>query len=80
MNGDILPIEVKSGKDYKKHAALSNVMANEAYKIPFAYVFHNGNVEQADRVKYMPIYMLMFLVQKKKMEEMLYTIDLGALR
>ncbi len=80
LNGDILPIEVKSGKDYKKHAALSNVMANEAYKIPLAYVFHNGNVEQADRVKYMPIYMLMFLVQKKKMEEMLYTIDLGALK
>ena len=29
QNGNVLPIEIKSGKDYTKHAALSNVMANE---------------------------------------------------
>ncbi len=79
-DGEILPIEVKSGKDYKKHAALSNIMANEDYKIPLAYVFHNGNVEQTDRVIYLPVYMLMFLVQKKETEDMIYKIDIDDLK
>ncbi len=48
--GDVLPIEIKSGKDYMKHAALSNVMANEDYAIPAAYVFHNGNVSAVGKV------------------------------
>ena len=78
-DGEVLPIEVKSGKDYKKHAALSNVMANDDYKIPIAYVFHNGNVEQTDRVIYLPVYMLMFLAQEKEMGEMIYKIDLDGL-
>ena len=79
-DGEILPIEVKSGKDYKKHAALSNVMANADYGIPFAYVFHNGNVEQTDRVIYLPVYMLMFLTREKETGEMIYTIDLSVLK
>ena len=42
--GDVMPIEIKSGKDYTRHAALSNVLENERYAIPAACVFHNGNV------------------------------------
>ena len=79
-DGEVIPIEVKSGKNYKKHAALSGVMSNEDYKIPIAYVFHNGNVEKADQVIYLPLYMLMFLVQEKEMEEMIYKIDLDVLK
>ncbi len=79
-DGEVLPIEVKSGKDYKKHAALSNVMANEDYKIPVAYVFHNGNIEQADRVIYLPVYMLMFLSQEKETKEMIYKLNLDILK
>ena len=37
--GKMLPIEVKSGKDYERHNALSNVMENEEYAVPMAYVF-----------------------------------------
>ena len=55
-------------------------MANEDYKIPVAYVFHNGNLEQTDRVIYLPVYMLMFLAREKDMEEMIYKIDLDALK
>ena len=36
--GNMLPIEVKSGKDYERHNALSNVMENEDYAVPMAYV------------------------------------------
>ncbi len=79
-DGEVLPIEVKSGKDYKKHAALSNVMANDDYGIPYAYVFSSGNVEKTDRVNYLPIYMLMFLAKEKEADEMIYKIDLDVLK
>ena len=59
--GHVLPLEIKSGKDYKRHNALSNVMSNEEYAIAKAIVFSNGNVEQKANILYCPIYMLMFL-------------------
>ena len=34
LDGEVLPIEVKSGKDYKKHSALNNVMNDLNYDIP----------------------------------------------
>ena len=78
--GAILPIEIKSGKDYTKHAALSNVLANEDYAIPEAYVFHNGNVSISGKVSYYPIYMLMFVEQKKTEEPLIYKLDLSVLQ
>lgn len=59
--GKILPIEIKSGKDYKRHSALSNVMKLSNYKIEEAFVFTNYNVELDGKYIYYPIYMLMFL-------------------
>ena len=78
--GSVLPIEIKSGKDYTKHAALSNVMANVNYAIPTAYVFHNGNVSVSDKVVYYPIYMLMFVQKEKIEEDMVYRLDLDVLK
>lgn len=80
QDGNVLPIEIKSGKDYQKHAALSNVLANEDYAIPKAYVFHNENVSVSGKICYYPIYMLMFVERKELAQEMIYKIDLGALR
>ena len=60
-NGAVLPIEVKSGKDYKIHSALDNVLSNESYGIPEAFIFNNENVEIVGKKNYMPIYMAMFL-------------------
>lgn len=59
--GKVLPIEIKSGKDYKRHNALSNVLSNDEYDIPHAIVFSNGNVEVVGKILYCPIYMLMYL-------------------
>ncbi len=77
--GTVLPIEIKSGKGYTKHAALSNILANEEYSIPEGFVFYNGNVNVEGKVCYYPIYMLMFLEKEKPLEEMIYRIDLSAL-
>ena len=63
--GDALPIEIKSGKDYQRHAALENVMGNKDYAIPVAFVFQNDNVSDNGKIVYLPIYMLMFLQKEE---------------
>lgn len=59
--GKALPVEVKSGKDYEKHSALNNVTEAKEYGIEEAYIFTNGNVKVKGKLKYLPIYMIMFL-------------------
>ena len=39
LDGEILPLEIKSGKDYKRHSALNNVLSTENYNIKKALVF-----------------------------------------
>jgi len=59
-NDYVCPIEVKSGKDYTKHSALDNVIANKNYNVKKAFVLSNSNVSQNDKITYLPIYMIMF--------------------
>ena len=63
--GRILPIEVKSGKDYEKHSALDQIMADEEYGIKESYVFSNENVKKVGKCIYLPIYMVMFLQENQ---------------
>ncbi len=60
-HGEILPIEVKSGKAYAVHSALNNVLSNEDYGIKQAFVFANCNVMVNEKIVYYPIYFCMFL-------------------
>ena len=57
----VVPIEVKSGKDYYVHSAINNVLQNHEYGIEKAYVFANCEVEVKGKCTYMPVYMCMFL-------------------
>lgn len=70
-DGEFLPIEVKSGKDYERHRALCNVMENEEYAIPHAIVLCLDNVQVNGKVVYLPIYMQMFMHQSK-VEDVIY--------
>ena len=74
-NGHTLPIEVKSGKDYQRHNALGNVMGNEDYAIPQAYVFCNDNVQTNARIIYLPSYIIAYL-KKEEMGDVIYDVDL----
>ena len=78
LDGEILPLEIKSGKDYKRHSALNNVLSTENYNIKKALVFSQGNVEVKDKRIYLPIYMIMFL-KNKKLNNSVYKIDLNGL-
>lgn len=58
-----LPIEIKSGKDYKKHAALDKALAVEEWGLEKGMVFCSGNVEEDEKTLYLPWYMVMFFKQ-----------------
>lgn len=75
----VIPIEVKSGKDYERHNALSNVMANPAYNIQKAYVLCHGNVKSVGKVIYLPIYFTMF-IKRNDTAPGKYVIDLTGLQ
>jgi len=79
IDGAVLPIEVKSGKDYARHNALSNVMACENYGIPMAVVLCNENTRSSGNVVYFPIYMLMFL-QNESVVPGKFSLDLSSLK
>ena len=61
QDGHVVPIEVKSGKGYKRHSALNNVLSTEKYCIEKAFVLYEDNVSKADKVVYLPIYMAAFI-------------------
>lgn len=61
-NTSILPIEVKSGKDYSIHSALNNLLSTPDYHVKSAIVLSNDReVRQESQVTYMPIYYALFL-------------------
>lgn len=78
LDGEVVPIEVKSGKDYKKHSALENVLHEAIFDIHRAYILSNGNVEVKDKKVYLPIYMIMF-IENIKLENPIYKLDLNGL-
>lgn len=77
--GKVLPIEVKSGKDYQRHNALTGVMANDDYQIAEAFVLSNANVKRVGRVTYLPIYMVAFL-EKEHPISLIYRPDIAGLK
>ena len=57
----VIPIEVKSGKDYYVHSALTKTVANKEYEVEKAYVLSNYNVKTEGEIVYLPVYMTMFI-------------------
>lgn len=75
--GEIILFEVKSGKTYKRHNALDNLLVSD-YNISKAYILCNKNIEENGKKIYLPIYMIMFF-EKDKMQDMYYKFDLSEL-
>lgn len=58
----VVPIEVKSGKDYTVHSALNTFVKNEDYHIKKAFVLSNERtLTTKGKICYLPIYHVMFL-------------------
>ena len=72
----LLPVEVKSGKDYQTHSALSYFMSTNYFSK--AFVLSNSNVSIKNNIIYLPIYMTMFIQEQLK-ESTVKKIDLSNL-
>lgn len=66
----VVPIEVKSGKSYKRHVALDNLLASQEFGISRAYVLSEANVREEKRdggtVCYLPLYMLPLVAEEAR--------------
>ncbi|MCR4963111.1 MAG: AAA family ATPase [Firmicutes bacterium] len=57
----VVPIEVKSGKDYTVHSALTTFVNNDDYPVIKAFVLSNEReVKHKGKITYIPIYYVMF--------------------
>lgn len=62
-NLNILPIEIKSGKDQYNFRAIPKLVSKDGnYKLPYGYVLGNQNImAKKDNLFIMPIYLIMFI-------------------
>ena len=64
-NLSVLPVEVKSGRDYQIHSALNHFISNDSYPVSYGMVLSNEReIKVKDKVTYIPIYFVIFLKQK----------------
>lgn len=60
----VVPLEIKSGKDYKRHIALSRFVSTPDYNIKSGYVLSNAReVESQGNITYIPIYYSLFFTK-----------------
>ena len=78
--GRVIPIEVKSGKYYKTHAALDNLLSSEEYSVGEAFVIQTDNVVCDGKTTYIPVYMTMMLKKEDAAGDMTVTPNLEGLR
>lgn len=71
--GRVIPLEVKSGKDYKLHTALNNLLGDEQRGVEHAYVLSEHALSIRERkgkpVIYVPLYMASFIVERAAKSE-----------
>ncbi|MEE1167111.1 MAG: AAA family ATPase [Treponema sp.] len=78
LNDELVPLEIKSGKNYERHNALKNVTTSNDFDIKKAFVFCNDNVKINGKVTYLPIYMIMF-IKNKETDSLIYKLDLSSI-
>ena len=57
----VVPIEVKSGKDYYIHSAITKATTNPEYGIETAFILANCNISVEGKMVYVPVYMCTFI-------------------
>jgi predicted AAA+ superfamily ATPase len=72
-------VEIKSGNDFKKHLAMDHAMKVEQWEFEQSIVFSKSNIEKEADVLYLPWYMILFFMQEKEPEKLIYEIDLSGL-
>ena len=73
-NGALLPIEVKSGKNYIRHVSMTHLLANEQYGIAKGFILQNENISVKGKAVYLPVYMTMFIENRQIPEDLIYRV------
>ncbi len=59
---NVLPLEIKSGKDYKNFRALPKIITDPNYKMTKGYVLSNEReIRKVEKITFYPIYFIMFI-------------------
>ena len=74
-DGALLPIEVKSGKDYIRHVSMTHLLTNEDYGITKGIIFQNENILVKGKAMYLPVYMTMFIENQQIPEDLVYRVE-----
>lgn len=74
---EVILIEIKSGKDYKTHAAINNAMKKKEWNLKKGIVFCMGNIEKNNNILYLPWYMVMFFKSESTDKPMIVNVDLS---
>lgn len=74
IDGKVVPIEVKSDKDFRIHKSLNNFLNVSDYHFERAYVLSTGNLSQEGKIIYLPIYMC-YLLKEKQLPKMIVDFD-----
>ena len=75
LDGEIMPVEIKSGKDYSRHRAMDNVLLADESSLNEGFVFSKENVKKDGKITYLPVYMLM-CVENTGIDSLIYRLDL----
>lgn len=62
-NGKIIPIEVKSSQKSTCHKSLDKFMQKFSNRIDIAYVIHTKDINQFEKIYYVPIYAFPFILE-----------------
>lgn len=55
--GEVIPIEVKSGKNYQRHSAINNLLSIKNYSYNKVYILYNNNIKVDGLIIYLPVYL-----------------------
>ncbi len=68
------PIEVKSGRDFRSHRALDNVLAVGEYRLSGARVLCVSPTVERGRISYLPVYATMFIRRDPFPDKWIYKV------
>ena len=80
QNGEVIPIEIKSGKNYKSHAAIDNALNIRDWKLNKGIVFCRDNTQITEKTTYFPWYLVMFFKPSNPLQPNIVDIDLSVLQ
>lgn len=80
QNGSYVDLlEVKSGNDFKKHKALDNILNFNDWNFRNTVVLCKNNIQQTEKISYLPWYMIMFIKPTQVPENLIRKIDISGL-